>query len=194
MGTGASGEDAEKQAWLAKYATRPSAELSAPGVLSVEQVSAILRDQFGILPKRKVIGYPKPYPSDYDLIPLPPKYRLPEFTKFSGSEGASSIEHVSRYLTQLGMISVSDPLRVRFFSQSLTDSAFGWYTSLPPDLIRTWRQLEDQFHTQYHLETAEDGIADLAQVKQKRGESVSEYVQHFREIKNRCYSSRITEK
>ena len=116
VGTGASGADAEKQAWLAKYATGPSAEPSAPGVLSVEQVSAILRDQFGILPKRKAIGYSKPYPSDYDLIPLPPKYRLPEFTKFSGSEGASSIEHVSRYLMQLGMISVSDPLRVRFFS------------------------------------------------------------------------------
>ena len=39
---GASGADAEKQAWLAKYATRPSAEPSAPGVHSVEQVSAIL--------------------------------------------------------------------------------------------------------------------------------------------------------
>jgi len=194
VGTGASGTDAEKQAWLAKYATGPSAEPSAPGVLSVEQVSAILRDQFGILPKRKAIGYSKPYPSDYDLIPLPPKYRLPEFTKFSGSEGASSIEHVSRYLMQLGMISVSDPLRVRFFSQSLTGSAFGWYTSLAPDSIRTWRQLEDQFHTQYHSEAAEAGIADLAQVKQKRGESVSEYVQCFREVKNRCYSSRITEK
>jgi len=92
---GAPGADAEKQAWLAKYATGPSAEPSALGVLSVEQVSAILRDQFGILSKRKVIGYSKPYPSDYDLIPLPPKYRLPEFTKFNGSEGASSIEHVS---------------------------------------------------------------------------------------------------
>src|SRR6185503_2604709 len=120
---GASGADAEKQAWLAKYATGPSAEPSAPGVISVEQVSAVLRDQFGILPMRKAICYSKPYPGDYDLIPLPPKYRLPEFTKFSGSEGASSIEHVSRYLTQLWMISVSDPLRVRFFSQSLTGSA-----------------------------------------------------------------------
>ena len=109
----------------------------------MDQISAILRDQFGILPNRKAIGYSKPYPSEYDLIPLPPKYRLPEFTKFSGSEGDSSIEHVSRYLTQLGMTSVSDPLRVRFFCQSLTCSAFGWYTSLAPDSIRTWRQLED---------------------------------------------------
>ena len=99
VSTGASEADAEKQAWLAKNATRPSVEPSAPGVLSVDQISTILRDQFGILPKRKAIGYSKPYPSEYDLIPLPPKYRLPVFTKFSGSEGASSIEHVSRYLT-----------------------------------------------------------------------------------------------
>jgi hypothetical protein len=115
---GVSGIDADKQAWLAKYATGPSHDSmhSPPGVQTVDQISTILRDQFGILPKRRAIGYTKPYPSEYDLIPLLPKYQLPEFTKFSGSEGSSSIEHVSRYLAQLGMISVSDPLRVRFFS------------------------------------------------------------------------------
>jgi hypothetical protein len=127
--------DADKQAWLAKYATRPSHDNTywAPGAQTADQISAILRGQFGILPKRRTIGYTKSYPSDYDLIPLPPKYQLPKFTKFNGSEGSSSIEHVSRYLAQLGMISVSDPLRVRFFSQSLTGPAFGWYTSLGPD-------------------------------------------------------------
>jgi hypothetical protein len=92
------------------------------------------------------------------------------------------------------MISVSDPLRVRFFSQSLTGPAFGWYTSLGPDSIRTWKQLEEQFHIQYHSEAAEAGIADLAQICQKRGETVAEYIQRFREVKNRCYSIRISEK
>jgi hypothetical protein len=161
---GVSGADADKQAWLAAYATGPSHDSahSAPGSQTEEQISAILRDQFGILPKRRAIGYTKPYPSDYDLIPLPPKYRLSEFTKFNGAEGSSSIEHVSQYLAQLGMISVSDPLRVRFFSQSLTGPSFGWYTSLGPDSIRTWEQLEEQFHIQYHSEAAEAGIADLA--------------------------------
>jgi hypothetical protein len=109
---GVCGMDADKQAWLAKYATRPSHDntYSAPVAQTVDQISVILRDQFGILPKRRTIGYTKSYPSDFDLIPLPPKYQLPEFTKFNGSEGSSSIEHVSRYLAQLGMISVSDPL------------------------------------------------------------------------------------
>jgi hypothetical protein len=193
---GVSGMDADKQAWLAKYATGPSHDntYSAPGAQTVDQISAILRDKFGILPKRRMIGYTKSYPSDYDLIPLPPKYRLPEFTKFNGLEGPSSIEHVSRYLAQLGMILVSDPLQVRFFLQSLTRPAFGWYTSLGPDSIRTWKQLEEQFHIQYQSEVAKAGIVDLAQVRQKRGETVAEYIQRFREVKNRCYSTRITEK
>jgi hypothetical protein len=65
---------------------------------------------------------------------------------------------------------------------------------LGPDLIRTWKQLEEQFHVQYHSEAVEAGIADLAQVRQKRGEIVAEYIQRFREVKNRCYSTRISEK
>ncbi|KAK1602647.1 hypothetical protein QYE76_027286 [Lolium multiflorum] len=106
---------------------------------TVDEITAIMRDKFGILPKKRMIGYSKPYPNDYDLIPLPPKYRLPDFTKFSGSEGTSSIEHVSRYLAQLGMVSASDELR-------------------------------------------------------RRGETVSEYIQRFRTVRNRCYSVRLTEK
>jgi hypothetical protein len=115
---GVSRMDADKQAWLSKYAIGLSHDntYSAPGAQTMDQISAILRDQLGILPKRRMIGYTKPYPSDYDLIPLSPKYQLPELTKFNGSEGSSSIKHVNRYLAQLGIISVSDLLRVRFFS------------------------------------------------------------------------------
>jgi hypothetical protein len=51
---GVSGIDTDKQAWLAKYATRLSHDSthSAPGVQAVDQISAILRDQFVILPKK----------------------------------------------------------------------------------------------------------------------------------------------
>jgi hypothetical protein len=79
---GVSGMDADKQARLAKYATGPSHDntYSAAGAQTADQISAILRDQLGILPKRRTIGYTKKYPSDYDLIPMPPKYRLSEFT------------------------------------------------------------------------------------------------------------------
>jgi hypothetical protein len=82
------------------------------------------------------------------------------------------------------MISVSDPLRVRFFSQSPTGPAFGWYTSLGLDSIHTWKQLKEQFHVLYHSEAAKARIADLAQVRQRQGETVVEYIQRFREVKN----------
>ncbi|KAK1685569.1 hypothetical protein QYE76_046417 [Lolium multiflorum] len=188
------GSELEKQTWLAKYATPANLQSSTPTASTADQISTILRDQFGMVPKRRAIGYSKPYPDDYEMIPLPPKYRLPDFSKFSGSDGSSSIEHVGRYLAQLGPASVSDQLRVRLFSQSLTGSAFGWYTSLPPNSIQTWKQLEEQFHMQYHSEASESGIADLAQLRQKRGETVTEYIQRFRNLRNRCYSVRITEK
>ncbi|KAK1685694.1 hypothetical protein QYE76_046542 [Lolium multiflorum] len=38
------------------------------------------------------------------------------------------------------------------------------------------------------------GIADLAQVRQKRGETVAEYIQRFRTIRNRCFSVHVSEK
>ncbi|KAK1653229.1 hypothetical protein QYE76_071034 [Lolium multiflorum] len=154
------GLEPEKQAWLVKYATPANLQGSTPSAITADQICAILKDQFGMMPKRKTFGYTKPYPNDYELIPLPPKYRLPDFTKFSGSDG----------------------------------SAFGWYTSLPPNSIRTWKQLEEQFHEQYHSEASDVGIADLAQVRQKRGETVSEYVQRFRTIRNRCFSAHVSEK
>jgi hypothetical protein len=74
-----SGMDADKQAWLAKYGTGPSHgnTYSALGTQTMDQISAILRGQFGILPKRRMIGYTKPHPSDYDLIPLPPNIGSP---------------------------------------------------------------------------------------------------------------------
>ncbi|KAK1605451.1 hypothetical protein QYE76_029124 [Lolium multiflorum] len=164
-------DELEKQTWLTKYAT--------PMNLRAQLLQLARAGKANMVAKR-AIGYSKPYPDDYEMIPLPPKYRLPDFSKFSGSDGSSSIEHVGRYLAQLGPASVSDQLRVRLFSQSLTGSAFGWYTSLPPDSIRTWKQLEEQFHMQYHSEASESGIADLAQLRQKRGETVTEYIQRFR--------------
>ena len=65
---------------------------------------------------------------------------------------------------------------------------------MPPDSIRTWKQLEEQFHMQFHSEASESGLADLAQIRQKRGETVAEYIQRFRNLRNRCYSARVTEK
>ena len=88
------------------------------------------------------------------------------------------IEHVSRYLTQLGEASVEDAHRVCFFSLSLSGPAF----------IVNWADLEKKFHTYFYIGTREKKITDLTTIRQKTNESGTEFLQRFRETKNLCFS------
>ena len=62
----------------------------------------MMKNQFGLKPKGQAFSYKRPYPELYDLVALPTNYRLLEFAKFTGQDSTSTIEHVGRYLTQLG--------------------------------------------------------------------------------------------
>jgi len=90
--------------------------------------------------------YKTPYPSAYNQIPLPRKYKILDFTKFSGQGEVSTMEHVNRFLLQLGEAANQDALRVQLFSLSLSGSAFAWFTTLPANSILCWADLERQFH------------------------------------------------
>ena len=48
------------------------------------KIAEVMRDQFGLNPKQQNLMYRTPYPAAYDQLPLPHKYKLPDFTKFSG--------------------------------------------------------------------------------------------------------------
>ena len=86
--------------------------------------------------------YKTPYPSAYDQIPLPHKYKLPDFTKFSGQGEVFTVEHVNRFIMQCGEAAHSDALKGRLFSMSLLGSAFTWFTTLPANSIMYWADLE----------------------------------------------------
>ena len=107
--------------------------------------------------KRLTFSYKHPYLEWYDLVALPTNYRLPEFAKFTGQD----IEHVSRYLTQLGKASVEEAHRVRFFSLSLSGSAFTWFSSLPVNSIANWADLEKKFYTYFYTRIGEKKITNL---------------------------------
>ena len=66
------------------------------------KVTEMMKNQFGLKPKGLTFSYKRPYLGWYDLVALPTNYRLPEFAKFTDQDSTSTIEHVSRYLTQLG--------------------------------------------------------------------------------------------
>src|SRR5690348_13222216 len=132
--------------------------------------------------------YRTPYPSHYDQIPYPQHFKMPDFTKFSGQDDTSTVEHVNRFIIQCGEAANSDALRVRLFSLSLSGSAFQWFTSLPANSIHYWADLEKQFHQFFYTGTHEMRLTDLTSLRQKNDETVSAYIQRFRDIKNRCYS------
>src|SRR6185436_7330136 len=50
------------------------------------KISEVMREQFGLITKQQSVMYKTPYPPAYDQISLPHKYKMPDFTEFSGRE------------------------------------------------------------------------------------------------------------
>jgi hypothetical protein len=105
------------------------------------QLTTILRESFGIEHKRGHV-YQKLYPDYYDQLPYPRGYRFPDFSKFSGEDGKTTLEHIGQFILQCGEASANDTLKLRMFSLSLSGTTFTWFTSLAPNSIFTWAQLE----------------------------------------------------
>jgi len=130
-----------------------------------EKIAEVMRDQFGIKPKVNTYSYRTPYPPAYDLIPLPIRYKVPDFTKFSGQDDTSTMEHVNEFIIQCGEAANRDELRVRLFSSSLSGSAFTWFISLPPNSVITWADLEKQLHKYFFSRVHEKKITNLFRLK-----------------------------
>ena len=69
-----------------------------------DKIAEVMRDQFGIKPKVNTYPYRTPYPPAYDLIPLPHRYKVPDFTKFSRQDDTSTMEHVNRFIIQCELV------------------------------------------------------------------------------------------
>jgi hypothetical protein len=108
-----------------------------------------------------------------------------------GEDNRTMWEHVSQHLAQLGEVDSFDALKVRLFSLSLTGTAFSWFSSLLPNSIDCWEQLERKFHDHPKNEIK---LLELTLVGQGRDESVNDYVWRFRDTKNRCFNLTISKK
>jgi hypothetical protein len=110
------------------------------------QLSTILHESFGIEPKGRGCVYQKLYPDYYNQLPYPRGYRVSEFSKFSGDDHKTTIEHVGQFILQCGEASANDTLKLIIFPSSLSGTVFTWFTSLATNSIFTWAQLEQKFH------------------------------------------------
>jgi hypothetical protein len=89
---------------------------------------------------------------------------------------------------QLGEASADEAFRVRYFPLSLTGSTFQCFTSLPPQSVGTWRELEQKFHAHYFSGSTEKKLIDLTTLKQRHNETPLEFLRRFREVKGMCFS------
>jgi hypothetical protein len=144
-------------------ASGPSQEKQIQDVAA--EVTKVMQSQFGLKPKRQTYMYKTPYPSHYDQIAYPPRFKMPDFTKFSGQDDTSTVEHVNRFIIQCGEAANNDALRVWLFSLSLSGSAFQWFTSLPANSIHHWADLEKQFHQFFYTAIHEMKLSDLTALR-----------------------------
>jgi hypothetical protein len=139
--------------------------------LMVQKMADVLQNQFGLKPKMQGQTYTPPFLEWYHRVVLPPRVKPPaDFTKFSRQDDTSNVEHIARYLMQLEEASADEAFRVRYFPLSLTGPAFTWFTSLPPQSISTWKDLEQMFHAHYFSGSTKKKLIDLATLRQRHNE------------------------
>jgi hypothetical protein len=79
------------------------------------------------------------------------------------------------------------------FSLSLTGTAFAWFSSLAPNSIDSWNQLEQKFHDHFFSGDYQLKLTDLTSVKQGKDDAVSNYLKRFKEVKSCCFNLSISD-
>jgi hypothetical protein len=74
-----------------------------------------LHEHYGIGPTVQTRMYHKPYPEIFNSYSYPPRFRVPEFIKFTGDDNRTTWEHVSQFLAQMSKASSVDYLKVGLF-------------------------------------------------------------------------------
>jgi hypothetical protein len=77
--------------------------------LMVQKMADVLQNQFSPKPKNQGHVYTPPFLEWYNRAALPHTVKAPaDFTKFSGQDDTSTVEHITRYLMQLGEASAHE--------------------------------------------------------------------------------------
>jgi hypothetical protein len=157
-----------------------------------EEIANMMKNKLGVDMGNTRL-YQKPYRADFDYVAFHPGWRMPNFVKFSGDDNRTTWEHISQYSAQLGEVGTYNSLKVRLFSLSLTGTAFAWFSSLAPNSIDSWDQLEQKFHDHFFSGSYQLKLTDLTSVRQNKEDSVSDYLKRFKEVKNCCFNLSLTD-
>jgi hypothetical protein len=65
------------------------------------------------------------------------------------------------------------------FPLSLSDTAFTWFTSLAPNFIFTWAQLEQKFYEYFYFGDTEFRLSHFIAIKQKHNKPTTDYIRRL---------------
>ncbi|XP_015964206.1 uncharacterized protein LOC107488024 [Arachis duranensis] len=105
-------------------------------------------------------------------------------TKFAGEVGASTTEHVARYMVELGNLTNDENLKMKLFLFLLTKNTFTWFSNLIPNLIVTWAQLKNAFHSQFYIGELNVTITDLVALKRDDRKSIDDLMICFKNARS----------
>ena len=74
-------------------------------------------------------GVVRPYTTEWDLIPYPPKFKAPTLQAFDGK--GSPNQHIYYFKSQTGNVVDNDAILARLFIGTLKGLAFEWFMKLP---------------------------------------------------------------
>ncbi|KAH7839724.1 hypothetical protein Vadar_007900 [Vaccinium darrowii] len=131
--------------------------------------------------------YRKPYPEWIDRqFEVPRGFKIPDFTLFHGDGKQSTTEHIARFTAQCKELGNNGFVKLKLFSNSLTGTAFKWYSNLTPESVPNWQRMEELFHAQFYQTEPEVTMADLARLKQKPDEKAAHFIARFKKARNKC--------
>jgi len=106
----------------------------------------------------------RPYPTEWDLIPYPLKFKALTLQAFDGK--GSPNQHIYYFKSQTGNVVANDAILAGLFIGTLKGLAFEWFMKLPEDSIKNWGALEKLFLTRFFEDDSEVTMPTLLATKQ----------------------------
>ncbi|XP_042964733.1 uncharacterized protein LOC122298957 [Carya illinoinensis] len=119
-----------------------------------------------------------PYNTRIMAMRLPPKFKVPQVDMYDGSK--DPVDHLENFKTHITLYGFPRDIACRAFHLTLKGTARGWFGTLKPKSIDSFKKLAKQFLTQFMpSRRRRHPVAYLLIVKQKEDENLKAYLARF---------------
>jgi len=125
-----------------------------------------------------------PYRLEWDSVLFPLKFKPPMLHTYDSKSSLN--QHIYYFRSQTDNVIDNDAFMARLFISTLKEVAFDWFRCLPLGSINSWIDLETRFLSCFYEDDTEVIIDKLLSTVQKKGESIRDYIERFRNLSLMC--------